>query len=87
MKTFGKRLLLAAWILAATFTIAHLWLTYPDIPPHLPPDFTLWMIDLYGASNGEELRDLETLTALAMALPIALMLTLAGRVLWRRSHR
>lgn len=81
-----KRLFLGVWILFSTLALARLWLARPDYFPPVPPAVKLWLIDLYGSTNGEELRDLETLTALAMAFVIKLAITTIALWGWRKAH-
>lgn len=83
MRKAVSRLTLVLWVLFATLALAHWWLVRPDLFPKVPPGFSLWMIDLYGSTNGEELRDLESLLALGVAFPIVLFLTFSGIFVWR----
>lgn len=81
-----KRLLLWIWIIFSTLALARLWLARPDYFPSVPPAVTLWLIDLYGSTNGEELRDLETLTALGVAFVIVLAVTAIVPWAWRKAR-
>lgn len=84
MKTTSARITLLLWILAATATLAHLWIVRPELGPQIPPAISLWLIELYGSSNGEELRDLESLVALGCSFLVVLLLTVSGLAVWRR---
>jgi hypothetical protein len=84
VKTTSARIALLVWILVATAALAHLWIVRPDLGPQLPPAISLWLLELYGSSNGEELRDLESLVALACSFLAVLLLTASSLVLWRR---
>lgn len=80
--------MLATWVLAATAALGHFWLARPDLGPQVPPVVSLWLVELYGSTNGEELRDLEALLALGSALVVVLALTFAGWFVFRRyAHR
>ena len=88
MKTTTTRVLLATWVLAGTAVLGHLWLTRPDLGPQVPPALSLWLVELYGSTNGEELRDLETLLALGSAFVVVLALTFSVLFIFRRyRHR
>ncbi len=88
MKPTTTRFMLGTWVLAGTAALGHFWLARPDLGPQLPPAVSLWLIELYGSTNGEELRDLETLLALSSALVVILALTFAGWFIFRRcAHR
>jgi len=84
VKLTRKHLLLAIWIVVATIILAHLWLTRPDLGPHTPENVSLWLITLYGSTNGENLRDLEALVALLAAFGLVSIATFATRFAWRR---
>jgi hypothetical protein len=80
--------MLGTWVLAGTAALGHIWLARPELGPQVPPAVSLWLIELYGSTNGEELRDLETLLALGSALVVVLALTFAGLFVFRRyAHR
>lgn len=83
MKTTGARIALALWVLVATVALGHLWLARPDLGPQVPPSLALWLVERYGSTNGEELRDLEALLALGGAFVIVLLLTASGLLVWR----
>lgn len=87
MKTTGTRILLAAWVLSATAALAHFWLARPDLGPQVPAALSLWLVELYGSTNGEELRDLETVLALASSFLVILFLTFLGWRILRRHER
>lgn len=84
MKRLTVRLALAVWVVAATLALAQLWLARPDLGPQLPQPLALQLVELYGSSNGEQLRDLETLIALGSAFCVVLVVTLAGAYVRRR---
>lgn len=75
------------WILLATAALARFWLTYHYLFPQVPIPFFIWISDLYGATDGEEMADVELLVALAGALIIVLIVTLAGILVWRKIRR
>ena len=81
-KTFGFSLI-GLWVLFATGFLARWWLTHPDAIPRFPKPFWIWLIDLYGSQNGEELADLEMWVALSLSFVIVALLTLIGWFLWR----
>lgn len=86
MSKTGIRVLIGLWVSGATLALAHLWLTHPSQLPSLPSSISLWLIELYGARDGEQLRDLETLTALGVAFFLVIALTLSCMFFWRRRN-
>lgn len=81
------RALLAVWVLVATIALARLILVRPDLFPKVPESFSLWAIEMYGSTNGEELADLEALLALGFSFIVVLIVTWLCRVIWRRAAR
>ncbi|MGG7607083.1 hypothetical protein [Massilia sp. BKSP1R2A-1] len=84
VKSIAARATFAVWVFAATAALAQLWLARPDLGPQFPPAFSLWLVERYGSTNGEELCDLETLLALACAFLLVVLLTLSVLLLLRR---
>lgn len=81
------RVLLGVWVLVATIALARLILVRPDLFPKVPPSFSLWAIEVYGSTNGEELADLEALLALGFSFIVVLLFTMLCRFIWRRAVR
>ena len=81
----GFRLgLTCLWIVSATLIITHLWLTHPDSVPRFPESFWIWLIEIYGSQNGEELANLELLVTFSISLVLVSVLTFAAWVFWHR---
>ncbi|MDE2427170.1 MAG: hypothetical protein KGM99_00480 [Burkholderiales bacterium] len=76
--------MLCLWILIATFIGARFWLNNPDDFPTLPQSVALWLVDMYGAQNADEIADLEIWLALSVSFCIVLLTTWGARRLWRR---
>ncbi|WP_273028583.1 hypothetical protein [Massilia timonae] len=87
MNKIITRALVAVWVLVATIALARLILVRPDLFPKVPGSFSLWAIEVYGSTNGEELADLEALLALGFSFIVVLLLTLLCRFIWRRAGR
>lgn len=84
MKKTNQRLILALWVVFASFALTHLWIVNSSRLPTIPQPFAIWLVDLYGANNAEEIRDLEALLGLAVAFPLVLGLTYSGILIWQR---
>ena len=84
MKKTSQRLILALWVVFATLALTHLWIVNSNRLPTIPQPFAIWLIDLYGANNAEEIRDLEVLLGLAVSFPLVLGLTCSVILVWRR---
>jgi hypothetical protein len=81
----GFRLgLTCLWIVSATLIITHLWLTHPDSVPRFPESFWIWLIEIYGSQNGEELANLELLVTFSISLVLVSVLSFAAWVFWHR---
>ena len=87
MKKIFVRSLLTIWVLVATAALARFWLTYHYLFPQVPIPFFIWVSDLYGATNGEEMADVELLVALVGALVIVLIVTSTGVHILRKLRR
>jgi hypothetical protein len=75
MKQARNRMMLIVWLVVGTLVFAHFWLVYPDVFPRFPPKFSLWLINLYGAKDGEDLGNLEELAVLILSFVLVSMLT------------
>jgi len=71
--------LIVVWVLVATFFLARFWLNYHFLFPPIPEPFWIWITDLYGATDAEQVADVEILVALALALLIVILLTASSR--------
>lgn len=81
MKRTAKRVLVATWLVLATFLLAQLWLIRPDLGPQVPKTFSLWLVNTYNSANGEQLRDLEVLIALVCAFAAVSIVTFGALLL------
>lgn len=84
MNKIIKRSLIGAWVFFATLLLARSWLVRPDLFPRIPQPIILWLVDLYGSRDGEELADLELLLALGLASVIVLAITTLGMKIRRK---
>lgn len=84
MRKVITRTLTATWVFVATAMLARLWLIYHYLFPRIPEPFWIWLTDLYGAADAEEVADVETLVALAFAFAIVMLFTLAARFAWKK---
>lgn len=84
MKRARYLTLLGAWTALATILLAHFWLLRPDLFPTVPSPLALWLVNLYGSSNGEELADLEDLFALIASFMVVAVFTTAILLAARR---
>jgi hypothetical protein len=87
MKRALRRLSLIIWILAGTVVLARFLIIHHDLFPPFPEAWAIWLIDLYGSKDGEELADLEILVALGLALSAILTVTMLAWLVWRHVHR
>lgn len=76
--------LLAGWLIFAPLLLAHVWLAYPELGPHVPVALAKRLIDLYGSRDGEDLADLEDLFAFAVSFLLVAILTAAALVARQR---
>jgi peptidoglycan/LPS O-acetylase OafA/YrhL len=81
VKRTAKRVLVATWLVLATFLLAQLWLIRPDLGPQVPKTFSLWLVNTYNSANGEQLRDLEVLIALVCAFAAVSIVTFGALLL------
>lgn len=86
MKKTIARILITSWVLIATLLLAKFWLKYHYLFPQIPESFAIWLSDLYGATNAEEIADVETLLALGGAFALVLLITTSVLWAWRRAR-
>jgi len=79
MKKKTMQGLIVIWVLVATVLLARFWLNYHYFFPRIPEPFWIWITDLYGATDAEQVADVEILVALALALLIVILLTATSR--------
>ncbi len=84
MKFSYKYILITIWVIVATLVLSFFWGNYPHRFFYLPESLSIWLIDIYGASNGEELADLELFYVLIMSFLIVSFLTYVLLVLKRK---
>ena len=87
MKKNTQRVVLFAWIVVSTIALARLWLVRTDLFPPVPQPFAIWLTEQYGATNAEEIRDLEVLLGLGGAFIIMTSLTFLALALLRKMRR
>ena len=75
--------LFGLWLLLATGFLARWWFANPDSIPRFPSAFWVWLINLYGSQNGEELADLELLVVLGICFIFVSLFTLFGWLVLR----
>ena len=83
----ATRILIAIWVLFATLALARFWLKYYYLFPLIPESFAIWLTDLYGATNAEEVADVEILLALSGAFVIVALVTAAALWAWRKTRQ
>lgn len=76
----------AAWIIGS-LSLAHVWITNPEIFPTLPMPLWNWLDNIYGSRNAEEVADLEFFVVLALSSIIFLLCFAALIVIWRLLQR
>ena len=74
-----KAAITAIWILCATVALAWLWGGNPDAVPRPPEDFAIWISDLFGAKNGEDMGRLEVWYMLTVSFIATVSATLLAR--------
>lgn len=67
--------------------MARWWLHHPDAIPRPPESFSIWLLDLYGAKNAEDVSNAEILFSLGVSLIVVTLLTLFVRFVWQRYGR
>ena len=82
MKKTFRYSLVGLWVLLSTGYLTRWWLTNPNVTPRFSESFWIWLSNLYGAQNGEELADLELLVGLVMFLTIVTLSILFGWFIW-----
>jgi len=87
MKLAQKYSLISAWVIVATLALAFFWGNYPYLFFYLPESLSIWLIEIYGASNGEELADLELLYVFISSFLIVSFLTYVALALNRKLTR
>jgi hypothetical protein len=75
------------WFIASPLALCAVWARNVDSFPRMPEDFAIWLSNLYGARNGEELADLEDLSMFVVSFIVVAACTFLARLAWRRSRK
>ena len=84
MKRLFRSWIFYAWLLIATIALSFIFGNNPEICSVLNPSesFALWLIEVYGSSNGEELADLELLYVSVCSFLIIFIMDAEKRAAW-----
>jgi hypothetical protein len=82
-----KTVLCALWMICATLALTWLWGGNPDAVPRPPVSVAIWLSDVYGAKDGEDLGRLEVLYMLAVSFVVVAGGTWLIRAIWRNRRR
>ena len=79
MRGIFRSWLFYAWLFTSTTVLSYVLGNNPNILPFINPSetFALWLVDMYGSSNGEELADLELWYVVVCSFFIVFVLTVA----------
>ena len=72
----------AAWVIGS-LSLAHVWMTNPEIFPTLPMPLWSWLDSIYRSRNAEEVADLAFFVVLTLS-SIILLLCFAALIVIRR---
>jgi hypothetical protein len=78
---------MGAWLLTATHALAYLWGGNLDLVPRPPAAFALWLVNLYGARNGDDIGNLDVIYMLTVSFIVVAVCTFLARLAWRRSRK
>jgi hypothetical protein len=82
MKKFVHFSLIGLWILLVTILLASWWLHQPNIFPHVPDSFWIWLHDLFGVEDAETALDVAMLVVFTWSLCFVSFVTWLGLFLW-----
>lgn len=78
MSTAVRRFLIGLWIVVASLALCKLWfwVAYSSGAGFtFPEPFAVWITDLYGARNAEEVADVETLLVFGICFVVVALCT------------
>lgn len=75
------------WMGFATLVLTWLWGGNLDLVPRPPIGFAIWLSDVYGATNGEDLGQLDLLYGLVVSFIVVAGCTLLARYMWAHRRR
>ena len=84
MRTILRHSLTSLWVLFATVFLARWWLGHPDAMPSFPTYFWVWITDLFGAQNAEDVANVEMWVALCVAFIFVVAITFSSWFVWHR---
>lgn len=79
------RFLLGGSILVSALAVTKLWLAFPDAVPRLPQSFWIWLVEVSGSRDGEDLAVLEMSVMFVLSLCTIASVTCIARSILRRS--
>ncbi len=78
--------LLFSWFIM-TLVLSYAWLNNHEFFFPFPEPLAIWLVDLYGAGNAEEVADLELLVALLLMGSISALVIAGGKYVLGRGRR
>lgn len=72
----------AVWVIGS-LSIAHTWVTNPDVFPTLPMPLWNWLDSIYRSRNAEEVTDLEFFVVLTLSSLVLLLCVAVSIIIWR----
>ena len=79
-----RRLLMAVWLIVGAHALAYVWGGNLDLVPRPPEAFGIWLGNIYGAKNGEDLGDVDMLYMLTVSFIVVAASTGLTRYIWKR---
>lgn len=75
MKRPRKAILLLAWLILATHAYAYIWSTNLDFFPQLPEKIGIWVADLTGTADSEDIEKLTLYYILIVSFVVVFVAT------------
>lgn len=87
MKRKVSVLLTTLWIIASTLLLTYIWGGNPGVMPYPPESFGIWLSDLVGAQNAEDIGRLNVHYMLIVSSIVVSFVTFLGLRIWRYIQR
>ncbi|PZN80800.1 MAG: hypothetical protein DM484_09535 [Candidatus Methylumidiphilus alinenensis] len=75
--------LLVAWLVFATLSLTYVWGGNPDAIPRPPESFSIWLSNLYGAQDAEDIGKLDVLYMLLVSFIAVSICTSLALFAWK----
>lgn len=77
MTSARKKLIVMVWVLVSSVTLTYTWNDNPDLFPHIPESFAIWLTNVFSANTAEDVALVGILFGFVVSLILVTCITLS----------